>query len=392
LSLRRFAAVLLSSSLLLVAAAGCAASSSTSATAPNNDALGPSSTEPAASPTSVSPSPSPAAAQTATVKASLRITFVDVGQGDAIVLRSGSWTGLIDGGPPGSAGAVAAALRSAGSSRIDCLIITHPHADHIGGLPGVIEQFRPRSVVYAGTGTTATWRTVYGLLKSVGARFRKVRTGITLACGKLRARVLSPCSLSGQPNDDSVVLLLDDVGKRLVFCGDLHGPNEEAVGSICARGPPVYLLKVAHHGSAYSTSTSFLSELRPRFAVISVGVNSYGHPSPQTLARLRHAGTRIYTTQRNGSITLTLSTAGAVTWSFSRSSTPLVVTTARPKPSPSVTTTRAGGTDPTVYITNTGECYHRAGCRYLSHSCIAIKLSRAKAMGYRPCSVCQPPQ
>jgi beta-lactamase superfamily II metal-dependent hydrolase len=101
-------------------------------------------------------SPRSAGSLTRQATAVLRVTYIDVGQGDAILLRVGSWTGLIDGGPPGSAAAVSAQLTKSGARRIDTLVMTHPHADHIGGLPDVISRFKPRLAVYAEPGTTAT--------------------------------------------------------------------------------------------------------------------------------------------------------------------------------------------------------------------------------------------
>ena len=157
----------------------------------------------------------------------------------------------------------------------------------------------------------------------MGARITRVRRGDTLRFGALKAQVLSPGSLSGDANEDSVVLLLDAGGKRFLFTGDCTGTNEILVGSICARGPPLYVLKVAHHASRSSTSSSFLSETDPRYAVIEVGRNSYGHPTPQTIAALRAEGTRIYSTQRNGTVTVTVSAGGKASWSFSKSSQPV---------------------------------------------------------------------
>ena len=266
------------------------------------------------------PGPHSAARQAAAV---LRVIYVDVGQGDAIILRAGSWTGLIDGGPPGSDAAISAQLSKSGARRIDTLVISHPHADHIGGLPDVIAKFKPRLAVYASTGTTATWRSVKSDLTRVGAKLKKVKKGAVLAFGKLKAKVLSPSSLTDDPNENSIVILLDAAGRRFLFTGDLNGPNEAAVGAICARGPPVYVLKVAHHGSAYSTSNAFLSQTRPKFAVISVGHNSYGHPSPQTLARLKAHHVQTYSTQRNGNVNVTVAAGGHVTWAFSGSKKPL---------------------------------------------------------------------
>ena len=122
--------------------------------------------------------------------------------------------------------------------------------------------------------------------------------------------------------------------------------------------------------------------------MISVGPNSYGHPAPSTVGRLRAAHATIYTTQTNGTITVTFFASGAVRWSFGDSGKPF--TAARATAPATSTQTASGGT--IVYITATGECYHRAGCRYLSKSCIPITLAKAKAEGYRPCKVCKPPQ
>lgn len=326
------------------------------------------------------------AATSPRVSTVLRITFVDVGQGDATVLRSGSWTGLIDGGPPGTGPRIEAVLHKLKVTRLDCLVISHPHADHIGGLAVVVHDFKPTAVVYGAEGTTKTWANLKAELRSQGATLQKVRTGNELQFGQAKVKVLSPSSLVGDANADSVVIDVTAGGKQFLFTGDVTGAHETDVGTISARGPPVYLLKVAHHGSKYSTTAAFLSQVRPRFAMICVGKNSYGHPAPATISRLKAQKTRIYSTKKNGNVTLVVTSAGGVTWKFSRTS----------KPVTSAGSSSGGGGTPapsgtTVYITNTGECYHAAGCRYLSHSCMAISLADAKAQGYRPCSVCRPP-
>ncbi len=336
----------------------------------------------------------PAAKATASAtRPSVRIVFVNVGQGDAEIIRAGNYDCLIDGGPSGEAWHVESELRRAGVSRLDLLLVTHPHADHIGDLPEVIADYRPARAIVDEGSSTATYAHLRSALGAAGTHVMRDFRGQSLRMGPLSARVLSPGGLSGDLNGDSVVLLLDVYGRRFLFTGDCVGSNESIVGELVARGPPVYLLKVAHHGPAYSTSSTFLNEVRPRYAVIEVGANSYGHPASSTVNRLKAEGTRIYSTQKDGDIALTIASSGAVTWHFSASSRPVTSGVgAGSSSSSSSTVTGSAGGSTIVYITETGECYHRDGCRYLSHSKIPITLKQAKARGYRPCSVCKPPQ
>lgn len=261
-------------------------------------------------------SPSPAASRAGAAAPALRVVFVDVGQGDAAALRSGAWSGLVDGGPSGSEAAVGAALARLGVRRLDMLVVSHLHADHTGGLPALIKRYRPRRAWIVGRpeGRLAA------ALRRAGTAVKQARRGLTARFGKARATVIAPGSLSGDANTDSIVLLLQAAGRRVVLTGDSTGGGEAAAGASLARGPPVAVLKVSHHGSRSSTTRSFVSDARPRFAVISVGRNSYGHPTDEVVQRLRGAGARVFSTQKNGSVTLTVTSRGALRWSFARSS------------------------------------------------------------------------
>jgi beta-lactamase superfamily II metal-dependent hydrolase len=221
---RSIGLVLLVAGALLTAGAllGCGSAGSTAG--PGASAGASASPSPHKSPTArPTPRPStskpgakPAPPAGAAGGAAARIVFVDVGQGDAAIIKSGAWAGLIDGGPAGSEGRIEAALGKLGVRRLDTVFVSHMHADHIGGLPGVVADMRPRQAFVAGSPTSA----LTSAFRGAGTSVIQVRRGGALRFGALRMSVLSPASISGDPNADSLVLLVTAAGRRFLFTGD----------------------------------------------------------------------------------------------------------------------------------------------------------------------------
>jgi len=242
----------------------------------------------------------------------LTVHFLDVGQGDAAALRTphGRWI-VIDGGPrtpQGDAGrrVVVPFLRGQGVGRVAVVVATHGDADHLGGLPAVVEAFDPELVLEPGEplGRPLYLEFLAGVEAS-GARWRAARTGDRVEVDGVVLEVLSPDSvwlrLPLDVNEHGVVLRVRYGAVRLLFQADAGLPVE---GRLAGTVGPVDLLKVGHHGSRTATSDEWLDELAPREAVISVGRNNnYGHPAPEVLERLARHGITVFRTDRSGSIT-----------------------------------------------------------------------------------------
>jgi beta-lactamase superfamily II metal-dependent hydrolase len=240
---------------------------------------------------------------------SVTASFIDVGQGDSILLQDGSgFHVLIDGGKPSAGPTVLAYLRDLGVDDIEVMIASHSDSDHIGGLIDVFEanDIPVESVLYNGyAGSTATWFNFETAVANEGLTLAAAQFPDVYTWGTMTAYVLNPSSGLSSPdqNDASVVILVNHGNVDFLFTGDI-GSSIEA--TVVARGTPVAseILKAAHHGSKYSSSADFLSAVGPVDSVIMVGSNSYGHPTDETLTRLSDAGANILRTDLDGTVVI----------------------------------------------------------------------------------------
>jgi competence protein ComEC len=242
----------------------------------------------------------------------LALHFLDVGQGDAAVLRTpgGRWI-LVDAGPAdgrSDAGrrVVAPFLQRHGARSLALAVVSHAHADHLGGLPAVLARVPARLILEPGALVTDGRYT--GFLAGLGRgrlAWHAARAGERFELDGVRFTVLHPApgwSHWGEDvNEDSLVLLVEYGEFQALFAGDAGFPAESAMGRALRR---VDVLKVGHHGSRGSTGDAWLQALGPTAAVISLGRNDYGHPAPATLERLRAHGVAVHRTDREGTVTI----------------------------------------------------------------------------------------
>lgn len=239
---------------------------------------------------------------------SVTVSFIDVGQGDAILVDCGTYEALIDGGPNGAA--VVSYLRSRVDGPLEVMVATHPHADHIGGLAAVLNAFRVEEIWTNGeTQTTKTYNMFMSAVQAEGAQTHVGRRGDKISLGDLTLSVLSPVSVGGTTNNNSIVLSMSFGQVDFLFEGDAE---QEAEARMVSAGlvPEVEILKVGHHGSRTASSASFLAKAKPEVAIYMAGVgNTYGHPHAETIAALQAIGATIYGTDVRGDIMV--STNGA---------------------------------------------------------------------------------
>ena len=243
----------------------------------------------------------------------LTVRFLDVGQGDAVLIQHPDGTAvLFDGGPP--EGGVVRLLRRAGVARLALVVATHASRDHHGGLPAVLHRFPVDTLLDGGDGTPdPSFKALEALADQRGiTRVPAIAPlTLTLAGGDLRIRVLSPPPrppgpAPEDPNPRAVIAIVSSHGFDLMLSADAES---EALLSLDV--PDVDAIKVPHHGSDDPGLPELLERLEPEIAGIEVGLhNTYGHPAPRTLAVLNRAEVPTYRTDRNGTVTLTIEHSG----------------------------------------------------------------------------------
>lgn len=310
----------------------------------------------------------------------LTVHFIDVGQADCALLESGGEYMLIDGGNREDSQLVVAYLQEQGVEELAAVVCTHAHEDHVGGLPAVLAVY-PTQAVYAPTKTYASQ-----IFDSFLYYIDQQRLEVTIPApgdhwtlGGAKVTVLGPVKSYAEPNNTSIVLLVEFGDTRFLFTGDMEMEAEADMldyweGEL---DWDVDVLKVGHHGSDTSSGYRFIYMTQPEYGVVPVGRdNTYGHPVGHIMERYRDAGTAIFRTDRLGDV-IAQSDGKTLTFFWENQK-------AEPEnalPAGSVT-----------YIGNTGSLkFHSEECRFLPGEKKRIyfdSFMEALEAGYSPCSNC----
>lgn len=230
----------------------------------------------------------------------LVVDYIDVGQADSILLRNKDKTMLIDAGTNEQGKNVVSFLKEEGISKIDYLIGTHPHEDHIGGLDDVINNFDIGKIYMPKRETTTkTFKDVLSAIKNKNLTITQPKKGEIIDLGQAKCEFMTePIIDDDNINLSSLILRVEFGNNSFLFMGDAEKQNEKTI-----TWPKTDVLKVGHHGSDTSSSKEFLEQVNPKYSIIMVGEgNTYKLPKQPIIDRIEKIGSKIYRTDKNGNI------------------------------------------------------------------------------------------
>ncbi|MBP3597672.1 MAG: MBL fold metallo-hydrolase [Clostridia bacterium] len=232
----------------------------------------------------------------------LQIYYFDVGQADSILLINNNETMLIDAGNNEDGNNLVKYIKSLGVTKLNYVIGTHAHEDHIGGMDNIIREFDVENVMLSPV--TSNSKTYEGVLNEIENKKLKITVpeiGDTFKVGNTTSKVLSVSNDEEECNNSSIVVRTEFYNNSFLFMADLESNYEKKV-----TWPQTTVVKIGHHGASTSSCEDFLNQTKPEYSIISVGKdNSYNHPSSSTLKRLRKINSEIHRTDEQGTILLT---------------------------------------------------------------------------------------
>ena len=334
------------------------------------------------------------APDTSKPEGTLEVHYIDVGQGDATLIKCGSHAMLIDGGNNNKGTTVQLYLKKQGVESLDYVIGTHPDADHIGGLDVIVYKYNCDTVIMPDyEKDTKTYQELVDVIHDKNMKITYPVVGEQYALGEAKFTIIASNSNSygGNANDYSVAILLEYGKNRFLFTGDAEETSEaEMLTNGIDISADVY--KVAHHGSRSASTQEFLNAVHPKYAVISCGEgNSYGHPHAEVLNRLRSMGVEVFRTDEQGSI-IASSDGENINWNCSATDS-----WQSGEQTESDRENADNVTEQTTYVLNTNtKKFHRETCGSVSQikeeNFQKVQMSREELeqSGYSPCKNCNP--
>lgn len=328
---------------------------------------------------------------------SFAVHYIDVGQGDAALVLCDDKTMLIDGGKPHASSIIYTYLKNLNIDYLDYIVASHADDDHIGGLSAPLAKMKVGNVLAPETeADTRSYESLKNKTAEQGLTIAHPKPGESLDFGSSTIEFYGPITESeSDRNNGSIVMKIIYGDTSFLFTGDAEREEEQEILS-AGYDLSATVLKVGHHGSKNSTTYPFLREIMPKYAVISVGDNNYGHPTEDTLSRLRDADVKVYRTDMQGDIVAT-SDGKTVTVTTKKNNNAQTNPTENEKLTSAQSSENAVNQEICEYIGNANtKKFHYPECGAVSQmkekNKVYLNCTRDEAIkdGYTPCGRCNP--